>query len=76
MRCAIWYHLHDLKNVKNTHGGVLLLLKLKDLLKITLFNWCFARFLNCTNDTKSRKASYINFEHTQHLNLVFSLLAP
>ena len=22
MRCAIWYHLHDLKNVKNTHGGV------------------------------------------------------
>ena len=25
MRCAIWYHLHNLKNVKNTHGGVLLL---------------------------------------------------
>ena len=24
MLCAIWYHLHDLKNVKNTHGGVLL----------------------------------------------------
>ena len=24
MRCAIWYHLHNLKNVKNTHGGVLL----------------------------------------------------
>ena len=19
MRCAIWYHLHNLKNVKNTH---------------------------------------------------------
>ena len=25
MRCAIWYHLYKLKNVKNTHGGVLLL---------------------------------------------------
>ena len=25
VRCAIWYHLYKLKNVKNTHGGVLLL---------------------------------------------------
>ena len=24
MRCAIWYHLYNLKNVKNTYGGVLL----------------------------------------------------
>ena len=22
MRCTIWYHLYNLKNVKNTHGGV------------------------------------------------------
>ena len=22
MLCAIWYHFHNLKNVKNTHGGV------------------------------------------------------
>ena len=29
MFCAIWYHLYNLKNVKNTHGGVLLLAKLK-----------------------------------------------
>ena len=21
MCCAIWYHLYNLKNVKNTHGG-------------------------------------------------------
>ena len=28
MRCAIWYHLHNFKNVKNTHGGVLLLVTL------------------------------------------------
>ena len=25
MRCAIWYHLYNFKNVENTHGGVLLL---------------------------------------------------
>ena len=24
---AIWYHLYNLKNVKNTHGGMLLLVK-------------------------------------------------
>ena len=29
MRCTIWYHLHVLKKVKNTHGRVLLLVKLK-----------------------------------------------
>ena len=29
MRYAIWYHLYNLKNVKNTHGGVLLLVKLQ-----------------------------------------------
>ena len=29
MHCAIWYHLHNLKNVKNIHGGVLLLVKLQ-----------------------------------------------
>ena len=29
MRCSIWYHLYNLKNVKNTHVGVLLLVKLQ-----------------------------------------------
>ena len=29
MRYAIWYHLYNLKNVKNTLGGVLLLVKLQ-----------------------------------------------
>ena len=29
MLCTIWYHLYNLKNVKNTHGGVLLLVKLQ-----------------------------------------------
>ena len=26
---AIWYHFYNLKNMKNTHGGVLLLAKLQ-----------------------------------------------
>ena len=29
MFCAIWYHLYNLKNVKNTHRGVLLLIKMQ-----------------------------------------------
>ena len=29
VRCAIWYHLYSLKIVKNTHGGVFLLVKLQ-----------------------------------------------
>ena len=32
MLCVIWYHLYNLKNVKNTNGGVLLLVK--------LYKWC------------------------------------
>ena len=29
MLCATWYHFYDFKNVKNTHGGMLLLVKLQ-----------------------------------------------
>ena len=56
----IWDVLHDLvlfvqsKDVKNTHGGVLLL-----LLKVTLLHGCFSRFLYCTNGTKSPIASHV-----------------
>ena len=28
VRCTIWCHLYNLKNVKNTHAGVLILVKL------------------------------------------------
>ena len=45
--CTIWYHLYYLKNVKSTHGGV--------LLKVGLLHGCFSRFLNRTNSTKSCK---------------------
>ena len=41
VHCTIWYHLYNLKNVKNT----------------TLLHGCFSSFLNSTNGTKSRNAS-------------------
>ena len=47
VRCAIWYHLYNLK-------------KPATLLKLTLLHGCFSRFLNCTNGTKSRNASHIS----------------
>ena len=63
MRCTIWYHLYNLKNAKNTHGGVLILVTSRfqpaTLRKLTLLHGCFSRFLNCTNGTKSRNASHI-----------------
>ena len=45
MRCVICYDLYNFKNVKNTHGGVL------------IFN--SSGFLNCTNGTKSLNASQV-----------------
>ena len=49
MFCTIWYHLNNVKNVKNTHGGVLL------LPKITLRHGCFSCFSNCKNGPELRK---------------------
>ena len=51
MHWAIWCHLRNLKNVKSTRGGVLLLVKFKPatLLKVTLLH----------GGIKSRNASYI-----------------
>ena len=35
LRCTIWYYLHNLKNVKNTPEGMLLLVKLQAM----TINW-------------------------------------
>ena len=43
MRCKIWYRLRNLKNVKNTHGGVLLVVELQ-VKKVTLLHMYFFRF--------------------------------
>ena len=53
MRCAICYQLYNLKNVKNIHGGALILVKSAtsacNVAKINTPPWVFSRFLNCTN---------------------------
>ena len=41
MLYAIWYYLYNLKNMKNIHGGVLLL-----VLKATFIHGCFFRKFN------------------------------
>ena len=45
---AIWYHLHNLKHVKNTHGGMLILVKLQakacNFTKINTPPWVFFTF--------------------------------
>ena len=41
MRCTFWYYLYNLKHVKNTHGGVLILVKLQaDVWKFGQINTC------------------------------------
>ena len=58
IRCAVLSYLCHLKNVKNTHRGVLVSV---NLLKVILLHGCFSRFLNCTNGTNSRNAPHILF---------------
>ena len=69
MRCAIWYHSYNLKNVKNIHGGVLPLVKLQAI-------GCFLRFSICINGTKLHNASQLieTFEKILQLNLKIDLL--
>ena len=70
MRCVAQFSTmwHNLKNVKNTYGGVLLLVKEPaTLLKVTLLHGCFSRFLICTNGTKSRKAPHITWANLDSL---------
>ena len=54
MCCAIWYHFHNLKNMKNNHGGVLL------LVKVTVLQGCFSPFLNYMDSIKLRQASHLD----------------
>ena len=48
MLCTIWYHLYNFKNAKNTHGGVLLLVKLQaevcNFIKSSTPLWVFLTF--------------------------------
>ena len=40
MRCAMWYYLYHLNNVKNTHGGVFIC----NFTKINFPPWVFLTF--------------------------------
>ena len=51
MLCTTWYHLYNLINVKNTHAC--------NFTKINTPPWVFFTFQNCTNGTKSLKASQL-----------------
>ena len=55
----MWYHLYNFKNVKNTNGGVLLLLQMQAFTKSNTPLWVFLRFLNCSDGNKSRNASHM-----------------
>ena len=53
------------KNVKNTHGEVILLVALQtkacNITKSNTPPWVFSRFLNYTNGTKSCKAAHSQY---------------
>ena len=57
------FRLYNLKNVRNTHAGKLLLVKLQT----------FSRFLNCTDGTKWRKASHILYTSNFHDKMTGSI---
>ena len=58
MRCAIWYHLYNLKNVKNTHGRVLLLVKLQAT-KSNTHPWVFFMFFSILQMVPNRATHHI-----------------
>ena len=61
MLYAIWYHLYNLKkNMKKTH------------FLVTLLHGCFLRFLNCTDDIKSCKASHMYICLNNYLTSLFN----
>ena len=59
--CTIWYHLHNLKNVKKTHGGVLLLVT-----KSNTPPWVFFTFFKL----------YKCYQIAQHITYMIKLLNP
>ena len=68
MRFAIWYHLYNLKNVKNTHGGVLILVKLQAITYLIIYNSVF-RNKNLFRVLVEKPDTTI-----QHLSLVATVL--
>ena len=67
MFCAICCHLHNLKYVKNTHGGVSLLVKLRPLVcsytKSNACPWLFFTFLNLYKWYQIAQRTTYNYLH-------------
>ena len=82
MLCAIWYHFYNLKNVKNTHGAVLPVLKLQastsNATKKNTSPWGFCTFLKLYEWCQITKKHFNNsFEtFTLHSDFTFHLLPP
>ena len=62
MRCTIWNHLYNLKEREKHPWRSVTFSKINT-------DGCFSRFLNCTDDTKSRKASHMRPPRSLHLVL-------
>ena len=62
--CAIWCHINNLKNVKDTHEGVLLLIKLQaeayNFSKVALLHGCFFHVFNIVLVVASRAKCLIS----------------
>ena len=61
MRCAGWYNLYNLKNVKYNHEGVLVFVAC-NFPKSSTTSWVFSRFLNFTDGTTSCNAPQTSVE--------------
>ena len=61
--CIIWYHLYNFKNVKNTHGWVVLLVKLQtetcNFTKSNISPWMFFHVFQILQMVKNRTKHHI-----------------
>ena len=82
MLCAIWYHFYNLRNVKNIHGRVLLLVKLQaeptNFTKSNIPSWVFFTFFKLYKGYQIEQIiSYCTYAyHPLHALRLPSLLVP
>ena len=62
VRCEIWYYLYNLKNLKSTHGGALILVKLKacNFTKINTPLWVFFMFFKLYKQYQIAQRTAVN----------------
>ena len=76
MLCAIWYHLYNLKSVKNTHEGVLILVKLHaEACNFTMTNtppWVFFTFFKLYKWYQIAQRT-IYFQRIENFSLIWNV---